>query len=53
MQRDVKAVEAFLHGGGIPAAAIAESVVQSETIVTRALEEEDAYDLPRLAGART
>ncbi len=35
MQRDVTAVEAFLHGGGIPAAAIAESVVQSETIVTR------------------
>ena len=35
MRRDVAAVEGFLHSGGIPASAIAESVVQSETIVTR------------------
>jgi uncharacterized protein len=35
MQRDVKSVETFLHGGGVPATAITESVVQSETIVTR------------------
>jgi hypothetical protein len=35
MRRDVTAVEGFLRGGGIPASAIAESVVQSETIVTR------------------
>ena len=35
MQRDIKVVEAFLRGGGVPAAAMAESVVQSETIVTR------------------
>src|SRR5258706_2341825 len=35
MQRDVKVVEVFLHDGGVPAAAITESVVQSETIVTR------------------
>ena len=35
MQHDVKAADAFLHGGGVPAAAITESVVQSETIVTR------------------
>jgi uncharacterized protein len=35
MSRDVKTVEAFLRGGGVPAAEMAESVVQSETIVTR------------------
>ena len=35
LQSDVKAVETFLHGGGVPASAITESVVQSETIVTR------------------
>lgn len=35
MRRDVTAVEAFLHSGGVPASAIAESVVQTETIVTR------------------
>jgi uncharacterized protein len=35
MRRDVTAVEGFLRGGGVPASAIAESVVQTETIVTR------------------
>src|SRR6266852_9352717 len=35
MRRDVTMVEAFLHGGGVPPSAIAESVVQSQTIVTR------------------
>src|SRR5438132_14202988 len=35
MGRDVKSVEAVLPGGGVPASAITESVVQSETIVTR------------------
>jgi hypothetical protein len=35
MRRDLETVEAFLRGGGIPAKEMAESVVQSETIVTR------------------
>jgi uncharacterized protein len=35
MRRDIKTVEAFLRGGGVPASEMAESVVQSETIVTR------------------
>jgi hypothetical protein len=35
MRRSVTAVEAFLHNGGVPASALAESVVESETIVTR------------------
>jgi hypothetical protein len=35
MTRDVKVVEAFLRAGGVPRAELAESVVQSETIVTR------------------
>jgi uncharacterized protein len=35
MRRDMRTVEAFLRGGGVPASAMAESVVQSETIVTR------------------
>src|SRR5262245_47253515 len=34
-RRDVQTVEAFLRGGGVPTAAMTESVVQSETIVTR------------------
>jgi hypothetical protein len=35
MRRDIKAVEAFLRGGGVPASEMEETVVQSETIVTR------------------
>jgi uncharacterized protein len=35
MGRDVQTVEGFLRAGGVPAAAVTESVVQSETIVTR------------------
>src|SRR6476646_9459918 len=35
MQRNVNVVKVFLHGGGVPTGAVTESVVQSETIVTR------------------
>ena len=35
MRRDMRTVEAFLRSGGVPTSAMTESVVQSETIVTR------------------
>jgi hypothetical protein len=35
MRRDVEAVKAFLRAGGVPAGAVTEAVVDSETIVTR------------------
>ena len=35
MTRDIKVVEAFLRAGGLPRSEVAETVVQSETIVTR------------------
>jgi uncharacterized protein len=35
MRRDLKTVKAFLRSGGVPPLEMAESVVQSETIVTR------------------
>jgi uncharacterized protein len=34
-RRDVRTVEAFLRAGGVPSSAVTESVVESETIVTR------------------
>src|SRR5205814_5911499 len=34
LRRDVKAVEAFLRAGGVPAGSVSEEVVRSETIVT-------------------
>ena len=51
LQRDVKAVETFLHGGGVPAAGD-HGVGRPERDHRHApLEEEDTYDLPRLASA--
>lgn len=35
MTRDIKTVEAFLRAGGVPRGEMSETVVQSETIVTR------------------